>query len=352
MNKEDAHRRGVSIILAPAAVAAWDRTGRALCKPSDRVLAVRLSYTDAKGKAMSFCITSAYRPLSSATELEHEEFGDALEEAMKFAQPNDIVMVLMDGNGSIGCSSRDSADFDGTVGSRGIKYSNAAGADLLNIFRAYGLCSTTSFRTQHAGQELRRANLRRANAKMGGGRRTRQRRWRRKQMRREAQLCAEKRPAGELTRAQRRARAEEAQEALVRRHDGRYASWTSSFNKKHYQLDYILVQQAMLSRVRGAYTVRHQVQRRVGPSPAAVRRGLGSLPGSGSAEDAAAGDQPGDAEGEGPPRRLHRRRGGGGRRARGQARLAGPRRDLGRRGGEEAYEARSEAARVVRSGGG
>lgn len=253
MNKEGAHRRGVSIFLAPAAVAAWDRTGRALCKPSDRVLAVRLSYTDAKGKAMSFCVTSAYRPLSSATELEHEEFGDALEEAMQFAQPNDILLLCIDGNGSIGCSTRDSADFDGTVGPRGIKHSNAAGADLLNIFRAHGLCSTTSFRSPYAGQGLRRANLRRANAKMGGGRRTRQRRWRRKQRLREAQLCAEKRPEGELTRAQRRARAAEAQETLARRRDVRFASWTSSFDKKHYQLDYILVQQPMLSRVRSAY---------------------------------------------------------------------------------------------------
>ena len=45
-NKDDAHRRGVAIVLAPAAVAAWDRTGRALCKPCDRVLAIRLTYTD------------------------------------------------------------------------------------------------------------------------------------------------------------------------------------------------------------------------------------------------------------------------------------------------------------------
>ena len=49
-NKDDAHRRGVAIVLAPAAVAAWDRTGRALCKPCDRVLAIRLTYTDRAGK--------------------------------------------------------------------------------------------------------------------------------------------------------------------------------------------------------------------------------------------------------------------------------------------------------------
>ncbi len=52
-NKEGAHRRGVAIFLAPAAVAAWDRTARALCKPCDRVLAVRLAYEDATGKDMT-----------------------------------------------------------------------------------------------------------------------------------------------------------------------------------------------------------------------------------------------------------------------------------------------------------
>ena len=36
----------LSSVELPAAVAAWDRTGRALCKPCDRVLAIRLTYTD------------------------------------------------------------------------------------------------------------------------------------------------------------------------------------------------------------------------------------------------------------------------------------------------------------------
>ena len=252
-NKDGAQRRGVAICLAPEAVVAWNRTRCSKLAPCDRVLALRLTYPDAKGKDMSFCIICAYRPIGAASPEEHEAFADALEQAVQFAQANDVLVVLMDGNGSVGTTTRDSADFDGTIGPRGIAHTNSSGSDLLDVMRSHQLCSATSFRAQHQRQEQRRAHDRRRNKAKGGGRRTRQRRWRRRQRQREKQLCAAPRPAiASQSAAIRRERGAEAQATLQRRRDQKFASWTHPGTKRHYQIDYIMVQQRHLRRVRGA----------------------------------------------------------------------------------------------------
>jgi exonuclease III len=253
-NKDGAHRRGVGICLAPEAVIAWNRTRCSQVAPCDRVLAVRLSYPDAKGKDMSFCIICAYRPIGAASQEEHEDFADSFEQAMQFAKPSDIVIAMMDGNGSIGVSSRDSVDFDGSVGPLGIAHSNNSGSDLLDIMRSHQLCSTTSFRAQQQTQAMRRANDRRRNLKQGGNRRTRQRRWRKQQKQREKQLCAKPRPPlASQSAVIRRTRSAEAQQTLRRRQDQKYASWTHPASKRPFQIDYIMVQQRELRRVRGAH---------------------------------------------------------------------------------------------------
>jgi len=252
-NKDGAHRRGVGICLAPEAVTAWNRTRCSQVAPCDRVLALRLMYPDAKGKDMSFCIICAYRPIGAASQEEHEDFADSFEEALQFAHPADIVVGMIDGNGSIGISTRDSEDFDGTVGPLGIAHTNNSGSDLLDIMRSHQLCSTTSFRAQHPTQEMRRANDKRRNKTQGGNRRTRQRRWRKKQKQREKQLCVKPRPPlASQSPAIRRARSAEAQQAILRRQHLKFASWTHPASKRPFQIDYIMVQQRELRRVRGA----------------------------------------------------------------------------------------------------
>ena len=66
VNDPDAKRRGVGIVLSKGATKAWDAAGRKQCTPSTRVLAIRLEYTDAKGKTVGVCLVSAYRPTSGA----------------------------------------------------------------------------------------------------------------------------------------------------------------------------------------------------------------------------------------------------------------------------------------------
>ena len=86
VNDPDAKRRGVGIILSKPATKAWDAAGRRQCTPSTRVLAIRLEYTDAKGKTVGVCLVSAYRPTSGAPQSELDAFDDALSEACGFAQ--------------------------------------------------------------------------------------------------------------------------------------------------------------------------------------------------------------------------------------------------------------------------
>ena len=179
VNDPDAKRRGVGIVLSKGATKAWDAAGRKQCTPSTRVLAIRLEYTDAKGKTVGVCLVSAYRPTSGAPQCELDAFDDALSEACGFAHADDIVAVHMDGNGSIGVSNRE--DRDRTVGPYGIAHQNASGKALLDLMRSLGMASATSF--FDAGARLRRRSRRRATdrKKLGkvGGRRCRQRRWRR-----------------------------------------------------------------------------------------------------------------------------------------------------------------------------
>ena len=189
-NKDGVCRRGVGFILAPRMIKAWDATQRALLRPSDRVLAIRLRLEDGEGKNMYFCFVCAYRPISSASDAEQQEFNDAWEAAMAFAHPNDTLVVFSDSNASIGVCGKTSSDHDGTVGPLGIAHRNAAGETVLQLMRASELCSVTSFRQQGRKARDLRARQRRKNRAKGGGRRTRARRWKKAQAQRERQLCA------------------------------------------------------------------------------------------------------------------------------------------------------------------
>ena len=257
-NRDDARRRGVGIILAPRLIKAWDATQRATLRPSDRVLAIRVKLVDGEGKDIYFCFVSAYRPISSASEAEQQEFNDAWEAAMTFAHDNDTLIVFTDANASIGIGGRGSGDHDGTVGPLGITHRNSAGEDVLQLMRTNELCSVTSFRQQGPTEVQLRARRKRANKARRGGRRVRARRWKRVQAQREKQLCAAPRPA-KPTRSQRRARAAEAEATRQRRRDERFASWTHPGSKRHFQIDYVMTRQRDLRRTRGARVTRDSI---------------------------------------------------------------------------------------------
>eukprot|EP00937_MAST-01D_sp_MAST-1D-sp2_P004300 g4300.t1 len=115
--------KGHSIILR-------NDEGADMCEPaaSSRVLAVRLEFTDMKEKMVGVCAIVGYRPLSSAPATEHEAFDSALDEAEQFAKETDVVLMALDGNGSVGVGDKD----DPALGPYGLRYRNEAGADLLS----------------------------------------------------------------------------------------------------------------------------------------------------------------------------------------------------------------------------
>ena len=239
VNDPDAKRRGVGIILSKPATKAWDAAGRRQCTPSTRVLAIRLEYTDAKGKTVGVCLVSAYRPTSGAPQSELDAFDDALSEAYGFAHADDIVAVHMGGNGSIGVSNH--GDRDRTVGPYGIAHQNASGKALLDLMRSLGMASATSFFDAGArlrGRRRRRATDRRKLGKVGG-RRCRQRRWRRQQQARERVACHGAAPRG--ARGARAQRAASAQGWHKRQKDACFATWAHPRSGNLHQLDHIWI---------------------------------------------------------------------------------------------------------------
>ena len=118
-NEEGLMRRGVGFVLSRRASEAWSAAGNALCEPaaSTRVLGLRLVFEDMLGRKIGVCAVVGYRPLSSATEEEIDAFDSALDEAMQWAEGSDRLMVLMDGNGSVGIGEKG----DSTLGPHGLR---------------------------------------------------------------------------------------------------------------------------------------------------------------------------------------------------------------------------------------
>ena len=153
---------GTGIILSPEATSAWKAAAgtspNLFCDFGPRIIALRMLVFDEHQKPLYLFMISAYAPVSTAPDAEHDEFELLLDAALSKRQPGDVLILCADINASIGRDGTCTDDPDintyqyGAVGPFGINYTNDAGRRFRTFLDTHDLCAVcTFFQKKHYG---------------------------------------------------------------------------------------------------------------------------------------------------------------------------------------------------------
>ena len=96
-------QEGVGIALSPAGMDAWKQAGQVVHDDlGSRVMAVRLAVKDEKRRELNIFLVSAYAPTGDAAPAAKAQFFTALDSCIERKAANDILVIGMDGNSSVG----------------------------------------------------------------------------------------------------------------------------------------------------------------------------------------------------------------------------------------------------------
>ena len=139
---------GVAIVLSPAAVKAWEKGGNKILYFGPRIVAVRLVLEDALRKPIKFLIASGYAPHSGRPQEEKDDFADNLQQCFDACGKDEIPVIALDTNASLGVRSKldtDGVGKDKVRGRFGEQHENSAGRDLHALLGVNELCAASTF---------------------------------------------------------------------------------------------------------------------------------------------------------------------------------------------------------------
>ena len=144
--KSNRGEQGVGIALSEQGVEAWKEAGKTLHDDlGGRIIAVRLKLDDDKRRPVNIFLVSAYCPVGKADPELWEEFFERLDTCMSRKVKDDILMIGMDSNSSIGTMKRDDHQDMTAVGPYGLNHINAAGERLRTYLEVNNLVSLTTY---------------------------------------------------------------------------------------------------------------------------------------------------------------------------------------------------------------
>ena len=118
---------GVAIILSPDAGKAWVAAGSCVRYFGDRILAVNLLLMDANEKPVPVVLVSAYAPIGAAKEAIRHDFAAELEQFMEAPKSNEVLLICVDANASMGLRTHGR---DQVLGPFGVNHVNDAGREI------------------------------------------------------------------------------------------------------------------------------------------------------------------------------------------------------------------------------
>ena len=139
---------GVAIVLSPLAKRAWEQGGSKVHFFGDRIIAARLQLEGMVGKPLIIVLVSAYAPHSGSTLEEKEAFAGNLQACINICGPDEILIMGIDANASIGTRSahdKQGVGRDRVRGTHGIKDENEAGKKLHMLLGVHELCAASTF---------------------------------------------------------------------------------------------------------------------------------------------------------------------------------------------------------------
>ena len=139
---------GVAFFLHPLARQAWIAAGSkppslfGLVDGCARVMALRLLFTDPRGRPLPVFLVAAYAPVSTCSLETKDEFLDVLTTCLSNRRSDEVLLLGADMNASLGVRR---SHHDTVLGPHGVPHVNEAGRDLHQFLGTRALCSIASF---------------------------------------------------------------------------------------------------------------------------------------------------------------------------------------------------------------
>ena len=108
----------------------------------NRILAIKLEMEDIKGKPVTVMLETSYAPVGNAKEDIRHAFAEDMEHLMEAPKSNEVLLVCIDANASMGTRSHPQ---DLVLGPFGVNRVNSAGRELHDLLDSKRLCSATTF---------------------------------------------------------------------------------------------------------------------------------------------------------------------------------------------------------------
>ena len=144
--KSNRGEQGVGIALSQKGVAAWKEAGSTLHDDfGGRIIAVRLQLKDKKEKPVVLFLVSAYCPVGKADPDVWEEFLQQLNTCVARKHADDLLLIGMDSNSSIGTMKREGQEMMTAVGPHGIHHVNDAGERLRSYLDINNYVALTTY---------------------------------------------------------------------------------------------------------------------------------------------------------------------------------------------------------------
>ena len=144
--KSNRGEQGVGIALSQRGVEAWKEAGSILHNDlGGRIIALRLKLRDEKKRPVSVFLVSAYCPVGNADPEMWEEFLEKLNMCLSRKTTEDILLIGMDSNSSIGTMKRNNLPNMPSVGPHGLSHLNPAGERLRSYMEVNNLVALTTY---------------------------------------------------------------------------------------------------------------------------------------------------------------------------------------------------------------
>ena len=135
--------QGVGLWLSRGAAEAWETAGRAVLAATPRLLAIRLSVHDARGRHVSLVLASGYAPHSGMDLAVSDAYYADVDALHAGLRQDDVLVFGTDANATIGIEKSHLPRR--SRGPNGLDYINNAGRRFLAWLSANGLASAASF---------------------------------------------------------------------------------------------------------------------------------------------------------------------------------------------------------------
>jgi hypothetical protein len=140
---------GVAVVLSKNAQKAWEDAGSQVLRYGLRVVAVRLTTQDTRGRPIHIFLVSAYAPVGSAKWHDREAYYTNLQQCINECKRHEVLIVGTDANASCGVRSKHDNEYepgrDQVRGPFGALYQNRAGKELCALLAINQLCLPTTY---------------------------------------------------------------------------------------------------------------------------------------------------------------------------------------------------------------